>query len=886
MSIAIKQISPSVHHDQQVRHQHFDEAHIIHELKHFLPSQQALKDFIHHNSLHAFQHMKFYDAIFKASKIFGFQVHLELPEYRELYQTGRIRRDILEMVIANKKGKETVAEWQQRLIRKDYDTINHPRIGQLRRYWKEVYHFDLDNSVHPLLFRILCVFLDQGIAVEDFPVANRSFTESIKELERNGFASFFKTKAVKQKFLSGKYSITELLKTIVGKEEYFEQYLFDQQFTHHGWSGFVSAVEDNPQTLLDRKKITLKELIEFELLMELDALNDRFGNKWQPLTRHISEPPLELLAAVPKTEFAEVIELWQDAFEWSYYDSVLKGILLASTKLSDQHISNNGELQPELAGDSSKTSSFQGIKRSGGFQAIFCIDEREDSIRRHIEAVDKDCETFGAPGFFGVEFYFQQEGSKFYDKLCPAPVTPKYLIKEFDTKEPRKGEPLYTKLTHGFFTGFVLSITYGFWALGKKMQMMFSPKMSPAISNAYGHMDRQSGLTIENKSLDDVENGLQIGYTIDEMVTRAENFLRGIGLVRDFAPIVYIVAHGSSSANNPHHGAHDCGACSGRPGATNARVQAFILNHKKIREILASKGIVIPGTTQFVGSMHDTAADVIGYYDEQHLNKENTEHHLLNKQNFETALNLNAKERSRRFASINTKQRLEQVRKAIHDRSVSLFEPRPELGHGTNTLAVIGRRQTTKGLFLDRRAFLNSYDFSTDPDGAILTAVMRPIGLVCGGINLEYYFSRVDNIKMGAGTKLPHNVMGLFGVANSSDGDLRPGLPWQMIEVHDPVRLLVIVEHKPEIVLKAVQSSPEVFEWYKNEWVHIVALHPEEKQFYYFRNGAFEKYQPITNAKEIGTIHNMEEFIEGAREMETNHIVHATEENLPVYLLD
>jgi uncharacterized protein YbcC (UPF0753/DUF2309 family) len=789
------------------------------------------------------------------------------------------------MVITNKKGKEAVLEWQQRLISKDYDTINHPRIGQLRKYWKEVYHFDLDNRVHPLLFRILCVFLDQGIAVEDFPVANRTFIESIKELEQNGFASFFKTKAVKQKFLSGKYSITELLKAIVGKEEYFEQYLFDQQFSHHGWSGFVSAVEDNPQTLLDRKKITLKELIEFELLMELDALNDRFGNKWQPLNQYISEPPLDLLAAVPKTEFAEVIELWQDAFEWSYYDSVLKGILLASAKPSNYHISNNGEIQPKSAGDSNKIS-FQDAKRSGSFQAIFCIDEREDSIRRHIEAVAKDCETFGAPGFFGVEFYFQQEGSKFYDKLCPAPVTPKYLIKEFDATESRKNEPLYTKLTHGFFTGFVLSITYGFWALGKKMQMMFSPKMSPAISNAYGHMDRQSGLTIENKSPDDIENGLQIGYTIDEMVTRAENFLRGIGMVKDFAQIVYIVAHGSSSANNPHHGAHDCGACSGRPGATNAKVQAFILNHKKVREILASKGIVIPATTQFVGSMHDTAADVMGYYDEQILSEINLEQHSLNKQNFETALNLNAKERSRRFASIDTKQRLEQVRKAIHDRSVSLFEPRPELGHGTNTLAIIGRRQTTKGLFLDRRAFLNSYDYTTDADGATLSAVMRPIGLVCGGINLEYYFSRVDNIKMGAGTKLPHNVMGLFGVANSSDGDLRPGLPWQMIEVHDPVRLLVIVEHKPEIVLKAVQSSPEVFEWYKNEWVHIVALHPEEKQFYYFRNGAFEKYQPITNAKEIGTIHNMEKFIEGAREMETNHIVHATEENLPVYLLD
>lgn len=838
---------------------HFDEQHILHELKHYLPSQQALKDFIHHNSLHAFQQMKFYDGIFKASKIFGFQVHLELREYREMYKTGRIREDILQMVIANKKGRDAADSWKEKLLNNNYDTINYPRIGQLRRYWKIHYGLDLDGKVHPLLFRILCAFMDQGIAVDSFPVVSRSFMESVREMEQNSFASFFKTKETRQKFLEGNYSITSLLEQLVGNPKYYEQYLFDQQFAHHGWSGFASAVEDNPHTLLDPKKISLKDLVEFELLLELDTINHELGGNWQPLTNRVTEPPADLLADIPKTEFVEVIELWQDAFEWSYYDSVLKGILIAPAKpLPDQR----------------------------SFQAVFCIDEREDSIRRHIEAVDKNCETFGAPGFFGVEFYFQQEGSKFYDKLCPAPVTPKYLIKESEARSPRKGEPLYTKHTHGFLTGFALSITFGFWAFLKTIFNLFKPKMSPAISNAYGHMDKQSVLTIENKSPADIENALQVGYTLDEMVVRAEGFLRGIGLIRNFAPLVYIVAHGSSSANNPHHGAHDCGACSGRPGATNARVQAYILNHAKVREELASKGIIIPETTQFIGSMHDTAADVMGYYDEEFLNATNAQRNVENKQSFETALNLNAKERSRRFASINTKQELEEVRKAIHARSVSLFEPRPELGHGTNTLAIIGRREITKGLFLDRRAFLNSYDHRTDPDGTILSAVMRPIGLVCGGINLEYYFSRVDNIKMGAGTKLPHNVMGLFGVANSSDGDLRPGLPWQMIEVHDPVRLLVIVEHRPEIVLKAIQSSPDVFEWYNNEWVHIIALHPGEKQFYYFKKGEFIKYDPITHASEIKKIHNMEEFIEGAREMETNHIVHATEENLPVYLLD
>jgi uncharacterized protein YbcC (UPF0753/DUF2309 family) len=841
----------------------FNTDRILSELKHYLPSQQALKDFIHHNSLHAFQHMKFYDAIFKASNIFGYHVHLELNEYRELYATGRIKEEIIINIISKKN--KNIDVWLEKMIHVHYNIIKHPRIGQIRKLWKDVYKIDLDGLVHPRLFRILCVFLDQGVAIDRFPIQNKSFIESIKELEQKSLVSFFKTKAIRELFTNGSYSIESLLKEIVGDSQYFEQYLFDSHFAHNGWSGFVSSVEDNPQTLLDKKIITFKELVEFELLIELDTITAILGDSRKPLANFIKEKPTLLFEDVNKSEFSEVIELWQDAFEWSYYDTVLKGIQVFNKK--------RNELDKEDT-----------LQKS--FQAIFCIDERECSLRRHIEATDPNCETMGAPGFFGVEFYFQQHDSKFYDKLCPAPVTPKYLIKEFSTTAERKNELLYSRDSHGMMTGIAYSLVFGFWAFIKTINTLFKPMMSPAISNAFGHMHKYAKLSIENKDPKDIENGLQIGYTNDEMATRAEGFLRGIGLIKNFAPIIYLVSHGSSSANNPHHGAHDCGACSGRPGAVNARVQAFILNNKKVREILSTKGILIPNDTCFIGSMHDTAADIIDYYDEDVLINSVKIEHVKNKHKFEIALNLNAKERSRRFASIDTKQDLNQIRQAIQKRSVSLFEPRPELGHGTNTLAIVGRRKTSKGLFLDRRAFLNSYDYTTDPSGEILSNVMRPIGLVCGGINLEYYFSRVDNLRMGAGTKLPHNVMGLFGVANSSDGDLRPGLPWQMIEVHDPVRLLVIVEHRPEIVLKAINSSPDVFEWYKNEWVHIIAMNPFDQKFYLFKDGAFEHYEPITKSEEISYIKNMEEFLESSNEMETNHITHATKENLPVYLLN
>jgi len=83
-------------------------------------------------------------------------------------------------------------------------------------------------------------------------------------------------------------------------------------------------------------------------------------------------------------------------------------------------------------------------------------------------------------------------------------------------------------------------------------------------------MDKFAQLTIENKNPEDKENGLQIGFTVPEMAQRLEGMLMSIGLGERFCTDCLLVGHGSSSVNNPHYAAYDCGACSGRPGSVNA----------------------------------------------------------------------------------------------------------------------------------------------------------------------------------------------------------------------------------------------------------------------------------------------------------------------------
>lgn len=98
-----------------------------------------------------------------------------------------------------------------------------------------------------------------------------------------------------QKYLAASYAsinrvqgqIADLLKIVVGDEAYFEQYLFDHQFSHRGWPGMASTVEAMPHSF-DNKNISLYDLIVFELLLEIDALDSELGKNWKPLSSNLN----------------------------------------------------------------------------------------------------------------------------------------------------------------------------------------------------------------------------------------------------------------------------------------------------------------------------------------------------------------------------------------------------------------------------------------------------------------------------------------------------------------------------------------------------------------------------------------------------------------------
>lgn len=909
--------------------------HAIDHAAHYLPAQGPIGVFIHHNTLHAFQHLKFEEAVLKASREFGAEPYMKEEAYQKDRARGRIADDDVRVVVREEPdaviipGRLTRHELRTAMLTpgvrvaeartlawhlEEGDWLTSFR-GDLsaaakaglagddpRALWEACVRrmpavvageaervrrpaeavmitrgLNMDDHVHPPLIRLTGAYVDQGIAYWPMPMRELGLLRAARRIMGQGMSLFPANlegigevfRAHEAEGLDAEETMLRMLGELGVPQEEWEDYVVAELLPLAGWAGLIRKLEEDPSLAPhDRVRCSLLEFLALRLCYTVTALRNLSGESrsWREVRKSgVREAEVEAAAVFDAAQLlgmgsGELLGLPVVSFEALRQEVAAFGNLERRRLLHAAYERRHErQILVPLARHRRMPKLVSGSARLAA-QVMFCIDEREESIRRALEEVDPEIETLGAAGFFGCAIDYAGIDDAGGVALCPVVVKPGHEVREVPVGEhagmQEKRQALrrvWAKVAQNSYVssrslvrGWVSTACLGFLSIFpltlrvlrpsvyarfmERMNRLFLPE--PRTELAFMSDDEASRVAT---------SGLLSGFCTPEKVERVAGVLGPAGLHAGMARLVAVLGHGSTTLNNPHESAYNCGACGGRSGAPNARLFAAMANRPAVREGLREKGITVPEDTWFVGGYHDTCSDAIQWFDLD-LVPEGHRGDLARLQaSLDKARALSAHERTRRFEAASPDFGPEEALVHVRERSEHLGEPRPEYGHGTNAVCIVGRREQTRGLFFDRRAFLVSYDATLDPMDEALARVLGAVIPVCGGISLEYYFSFVDNEVYGCGTKLPHNVTGLVGVMNGYQGDLRTGLPLQTVEIHEPVRILFVVETTPERLMKVVKANPELTEFVENHWIRVATMDPEDGVIQVLRaDGTFE----------------------------------------------
>jgi len=337
-----------------------------------------------------------------------------------------------------------------------------------------------------------------------------------------------------------------------------------------------------------------------------------------------------------------------------------------------------------------------------------------------------------------------------------------------------------------------------------------------------------------------IEKLSKVGFTFKEQLFYAKNALCLTGLTNDFAPIVVLCGHESISENNPYESALDCGACGGKSSDINARVMTYMLNKPKIREALKPE-INIPLNTIFISAIHNTVSDKV-LIQSQDI-PDNKINEIKNLQEMlDAATRSSALQRAKRLPlgeKLDEKKALKFIQRNTQDWS----QTRPEWGLATNHSFIIGPRDISKDIKFDNRVFLHSYDYKKDKIGYYLEIILSAPLVIAEWINMEHFFSSLDNKAFGSESKIYHNVVGRFGVISGNMSDLRTGLAAQSVHLkgkiyHEPIRLITFVDAPFYEYRIAIDKIKKVSQLVYNEWIKMIFIDRKEEAFFYYHGNS------------------------------------------------
>jgi uncharacterized protein YbcC (UPF0753/DUF2309 family) len=447
-------------------------------------------------------------------------------------------------------------------------------------------------------------------------------------------------------------------------------------------------------------------------------------------------------------------------------------------------------------------------------QAVFCIDVRSEPFRRNLEAQSPSIQTLGFAGFFGVALAWNTADG--LSPRCPVLLKPGLTVDATGPRTERWVGGAKREIQSAPSGAFTFVELLG---LGYGIELVRDALASRPASTAL--IDEESRSTFRAVS------GADAIPLADRVALAAGN----LGLPEPMARVVLLCGHASHSANNPHAAGLDCGACGGHGGAINARVAAAVLNDPAVRSALREHGPAIPDDTLVVPGLHDTATDVITLLDREAVPASHTADVARLEAWLTKAGEATRVERAPALGlgHVASSALLSQLERKARDWS----EVRPEWGLARNAGFLAARRERSRGANLDGRVFLHEYDWTRDPDNAVLTLILTAPVVVASWINLQYWASTIDNGAFGCGSKVLHNRIGSLGVVLGNGGDLRTGLPIQSVHsadgswFHEPLRLQVMVEAPTERIDRVLRDHPTVRDLVEHGWIRLYALDPD-----------------------------------------------------------